>query len=142
MTALSSQANSLDPLLCAPPEVRAELNRTYTQYRYLSGMASEMSLAVSISFFIQDHRASTDDANAALKACRSPEKMREFKFAADLMAEFARLICVYRERRQQFEAAEEARKYREENPNQYKRESYATHEEISKLCQSFTRGQS
>lgn len=88
------------PLTLAPAGCREEINRTYTMYRYLSGMTSEIALAASIGFFLAEHRVTADDANHALRVLRSPEKMREFRFASDLMAEFARLVCVYRDQRE------------------------------------------
>lgn len=85
-------ASQPSPLDAAPPEVRAELNRTYTQYRYLSGMTSEISLVTAIVFFVKDHGVLLAEINQALRDCRSPECMAKFKFASDFMSHFAGLV--------------------------------------------------
>jgi len=88
------------PLSLAPAECREEINRTYTMYRYLYGMTSEIAMAATIGFFVTDHRVTTEEVNQALRVLRGPEKMREFRGTSDLMAEFARLVCVYRDQRE------------------------------------------
>lgn len=136
MSAAIAKQSSTDALLLAPPEVRAELNRTYTQYQYLGSLGSLASFAASIGFFIQDYRVKPDDVNKALRACRNPEKMREYKFASDLMADFASFVCVFRDRRIQEEHEEAVRVERMNRPTV----EMATREQIAELTQKFASG--
>lgn len=118
------------PLDLAPPDTRDELNRTFTQYRYLSGMGSEASFAVSCRFFIDDHRCTADDVNTALRACRAPERMKDFRFVADLMAFFAERVVANRNARVERERAREI----ESRDVRY---TPATPEQISRLRNQF-----
>lgn len=96
-------------MLSAPPECRAEVNRTFQQYQYLGGMGSEMSFGVACTFFIRDHRCTANDVNRALAECRAPERMSSFRFAGDLMGFFAERVVVHRGNRERSEQQERDR---------------------------------
>jgi hypothetical protein len=119
------------PLDLAPPETRAELNRTFTQYRYLSGMGSETSFAVSIQFFMQDHGCEAGDVNRALGDCRSPEAMAKFRFASDLMGHFAERVIEHRRRREVLREQAAMREGRDEGTKR------ATPDQIARLREQF-----
>lgn len=115
----------------APPEVREELNRTYTQYGYLSNLGSVASFAVSIQFFMREHGCEHDDLNRALRDCRSPEAMSKFRFASDLMGYFADRVIEHRRRR---EVLREQVAMREGRDDGMKR---ATPDQIARLREQF-----
>lgn len=97
-------------MLSAPPECRAEVNRTFQQYQYLGGMGSEMSFGIACTFFISDHRCSAQDVNRSLTECRAPERMSSFRYASDLMGFFAERVVIHRGNRERAEQQAEDRR--------------------------------
>lgn len=132
---LATGQQATNPLRLAPAESVAELNTTFQQYQYLSGMGSETSFAVSCRLFVEEHRCTHDDVNSALRDCRAPERMAGFRFASDLMGYFAERVVHHRANRERMEQQARQRRH---DADESKRAIPA--HELSQLIGSYAKG--
>jgi hypothetical protein len=82
----------IDPLSPAPEKLHEDIYRAWLCFRHLAGLDSPLSLAANCGTWVNLHGVPLAAVAQALRAVTHPRRVREVKYASDLLTVLADLI--------------------------------------------------